>query len=69
MQNLLKVKSVFENIAKETLEVEYIGGTYYAFGSELATLRLFKGYKFSKGIDAGYSTNLGKFYFRLETTT
>ena len=61
-----KVKKEWEKIAKENLEVEEIKGTVYAYGSELATLRLLK--KFIKSGDkakADFSTNLKKFYFRL----
>jgi hypothetical protein len=68
-----KIKRVADDwaqIAGESVEVEFISGTFYGFCSELGTLRLFKKYNaFSRnlGNDAGYSANLKRFYFRLET--
>jgi hypothetical protein len=53
-------------LAREEMEVEYISGTYYCFGSELATLRLLKLYRKSEKADQGFSHNLKKFYFRIE---
>lgn len=64
-----RTKSFWEKIAKENLEVDQIKGTLYAYGSELATLRLFKYYNIVKRnikTNADYSSNLRKFYFRLE---
>lgn len=52
--------------AKEEIRVEEIGGTFYGFGSELATLRIFRKYGAdAKGINQGYSANLGEWYFSL----
>jgi hypothetical protein len=62
-----KVKKDWEKIAKEKLDVEEIKGTIYAYGSELATLRLLKKYiKSGDKVKADFSTNLKKFFFRLE---
>lgn len=75
-----KVKRIFQEVIRDVskgfnqtvnanITVENIGGTYYAFGSELDCLRLFRGYnKVNRNpkTDCGYSTNLGTFYFRLE---
>jgi hypothetical protein len=62
-----KAKAEFEKHAKEELNVEDIGGTLYAFGSELATLRLFKAYAGSgERAKQGYSKNVNSFFFRLE---
>lgn len=47
--------------AGEPIEVENIGGTIYAFGSELAVLRLYRRFQ-GKG-EAKFSTNLKKWYF------
>lgn len=69
---LVKTKKEWEKIAKEKIEVEEIKGTIYGFGSELATLRIFMKYT-NKGknnpsskFDADYSSNMKKFYFRME---
>lgn len=53
-------------IASETVEVEQIGGAFYGFASEIATLRLLKAYRTVELADCGYSENLGRFFFRLE---
>lgn len=52
--------------SQETLEIRSIGGCLYAFGSEVATLRLLKKYRESKNARADYSVNLRTFYFSLE---
>jgi hypothetical protein len=63
-----RVKKDWEKTAKEKLDIEEIKGTVYAYGSELATLRLFKSmYKAGDKVKADYSKNLKTFYFRLET--
>ena len=48
------------SIAKEPVQVEQISGALYAFGSELATLRLFRKHP---SMSQGYSANRGTFYF------
>ena len=62
-----KIKPMWEKHAKETLELQLISGTIYAFGSELACLRLDKTYR-SHGAkaDSGFSVNLNSWYFRWE---
>jgi len=62
----LKVMAKGEEIA-----VEEIGGTFYAFGSELATLRIFAKYNsggcvYNDRIRCGYSENLKKFFVSIE---
>lgn len=52
----------------EEILVEFIKGTFYVFGSELATLRLLKKYRDSKNCRQNYSENQGSFYFSLETS-
>lgn len=66
--NLNKIKPTFEDHAKEPLELKLLGGAIYAFGSELACLRLDKVYR-SHGdrADSGFSANMNSWYFRLET--
>jgi hypothetical protein len=67
-----RLKSDWEKIAKEGIEVEEIKGTFYGFGSELATLRLLKKYTANgqtanKKIKADYSNGRNSHFFRLET--
>lgn len=59
-------------MAKEPVTVEALGSAIYAFGSELATLRLFAKYQSSGSIHndkarCGYSINLKSFYFVINT--
>lgn len=51
----------------QTIEVERAGGAYIATGSELAMLRLLKAYRNTDKATQGFSANLGKHYFSLET--
>ena len=55
-------------IAGEECECREIGGAFYMFGSELATLRCLKVYRNCKNARAGWSENLNTFYFSLETS-
>jgi hypothetical protein len=62
-----RVQAEFTRRANEIVRVEELGGAFYAFGSELATLRLLKAYRHcGDRADAGYSDNAESFYFRLE---
>lgn len=63
-----KAKREFESHAKEQMSVDNIGGALYAFGSELACLRLFHKYRFNDDAYVGYSENLQSWFFRLETS-
>ena len=64
-----RVTQEFEKYTKdEKITVENIGGAYYAFGSELATLRLLKAYRNTKTARQDWSENLGEWYFVLETS-
>jgi hypothetical protein len=66
--NLNRAKAEFEKHAKETIEVQELGGTLYAYASELACLRLFYVYRHCDDrAQAGYSFNMKTWYFRLET--
>lgn len=62
----------WKKIAGEQVKIEMIGGAFYGFGSELATLRLYMKYS-NKGknnpgdkFDVGFSKNLKKHYFRMD---
>lgn len=62
-----KAKTEFERYAKETLAVEEIAGAIYAFGSELACLRLLNAYRYcGDAVKAAYSENQKSWFFRLE---
>jgi hypothetical protein len=66
--NLIRAKTEFEKHAKETVEVQELGGTLYVYGSELACLRLFYVYRHcGDRAQVGYSFNMKTWYFRLET--
>ena len=61
-----RVEEDWKTVAKEEIKIELIAGSLYAFGSELATLRL---YRYYEGIDdsrQGFSDNLKSYYFCLE---
>ena len=63
-----KAKTEFEKHAKETLAVEQIADALYAFGSELACLRLAHAYRYcGDRAVANYSEPRKTWFFRLET--
>jgi len=66
--NINRVEKDWVAIAKEAVTVEQIGGAIYAFGSELAVLRLFHKYRHSdlNSIHANYSENMKTWFFRLD---
>ena len=67
--SLKKFHDTLFTITREKMEVEYIKGAYYAYGSELACLRLFHKYNLSAHnpkVRIGYSKNLETWYFELE---
>lgn len=63
---------LFSDMAGEHVRVEQIKATMYAFGSELACLRIFAVYNNKSGALAnkntriGYSENLKTWYFSLD---
>ena len=62
-----RVTADWIKIAGEAVEIENRSGTYYAYGSEIACLRL--AYKFrcsGDRIAAKFSENLKTWFFRLE---
>lgn len=66
--NMNMAKTEFEKHAKELLEVKQLGGAIYAFGTELACLRLMNVYRnCGDRAASGFSENLKTWYFRLET--
>lgn len=64
-EQLQRLANDWTAIAREPVRVENIGGTYYGFASELATLRLFRKYNYPDNTSQGFSSNLGSFYFSL----
>lgn len=65
-QKLKTLTFDWRNIAGEDIEVKQIKGAVYAYGSELATLRLLKHFKRSNRARQDYSVNLYTFFFSLE---
>lgn len=62
-QQIKRTQAEYSRIAGENVSLEVIGGAIYAFGSELATLRLFR--KMPK-MRQGYSENMKTFFFCVE---
>jgi len=63
----LRTKTHWEKIAKEELIIEatgFIQDPIYAYGSELACLRLEHAFRFTEGAKADYSKTLQTWYFR-----
>lgn len=64
IEQLVKRTQVeYSRIAGEPVEVQQIGSAIYVFGSELATLRLFRKMPNKR---QGYSENLERFYFTFD---
>jgi hypothetical protein len=57
----------WQSIAGEQVEVHRNAGAFYAFGSELACLRLLAKYRDCKDARYGFSKSFNSFYFSLET--
>lgn len=69
--SLQKFHDTIFSIAKEVMDVDYIKGAYYAYGSELACLRLFHKYSLSAHnpkVRAAYSENFKRWVFSLEVS-
>lgn len=67
-----RAATLFEGIARERMEVEEIKGTIYAFGSELACLRLLAKYHTNGTIHnpkarVSYSPGRQRWFFALDT--
>ena len=60
---LIRIEKEYSAIAGEKVTVEQIGSTMYAFGSELATLRLFRK---MPNMRQGFSENMNTFFFSIE---
>lgn len=64
---LARIEKEWNVLAGEKLKVQQTSGAYYAFGSELACLRLFFAYRYSAAkATVAQSQNLNTWYFRLE---
>ncbi|ALN21938.1 MULTISPECIES: hypothetical protein [Ectopseudomonas] len=64
IEQLVKRTQVeYSRIAGEPVEAQQIGSAIYVFGSELATLRLFRKMPNKR---QGYSANLERFYFTFD---
>ena len=64
---LRNITTMFSGFAKEEVKIDFIGGALYVFGSELACLRIFYKYRYTKSAVAGYSKNRNTWYFSYET--
>ena len=65
-QHLKTLTRNWKGIAKEEIKVELIKSALYAYGSELAILRLFFQFRNATNTRAAYSQNLRTWYFCLE---
>jgi len=65
-KHLKRLSYNWKGIAKEEVKVELIRSALYAYGSELAILRLFFQFRNATNTRAAYSQNLRTWYFCLE---
>jgi hypothetical protein len=66
-RKVARTKAEFQKHAMEQLRVNELGSAMYAFGSELACLRLAYVYRYSGDkVKVGYSDLQESWYFRLE---
>ena len=63
LAQLDRTQEEYSAIAGEPVRVEQIAGTIYAFGSEIATLRLFRK---MPNMRQGYSANMHTHYFSVD---
>jgi len=63
---LARIERDYSKIAGEPVGVEQVSNAIYVFGSEIATLRLFRKMPYGR---QDYSKNLGKFFFCVELTS
>lgn len=61
-----RAKAEFERHSIEPVDVKYIKGTIYAYGSELACLRLLRAYRLNTKARIDPSSD-ERWYFSLET--
>jgi hypothetical protein len=69
-EQINRVKKDWERMAQEPINVEYIKGTFYGYGSELACLKIFMKYNIMERnfkTNTNYSGLAKSWYFRLET--
>ena len=69
--HIKRATAMMNEFAKETVTVEPLGSTLYAFGSELACLRIFAKYQSNgaapnKKARIGHSKNRDTWFFSLE---
>lgn len=65
-EKLTRIKKDWERIAGEKVEVELTNEYIYGFGSELATLRIFKKYRYCENFSQDYNKNINKFFVSLD---
>lgn len=65
-QQLDRLAADWSLTAQQPVRLEVIRDVIYAYGTELAVLRLLKVYRLVKRAHAGFSENLGAWYFSLQ---
>ena len=63
---LERISKDLNDFAEESVKIALINDTVYAYGSELATLRILKKYRTVERARQGYSVNLKTHYFSLD---
>ena len=66
MSRIARLKRDLSVYAKEEVEVELIGDQHVAWGSEVATLRLYRKYQGSSKVNQGFSSNMNSWYFQIQ---
>ena len=61
--NLLELD--LRKYARESIKIKKINKTVYVYGSELATLRILRIYRYHENARHGYSKKINSFYFAL----
>ena len=65
-----RMQQQMSHTAREPVTVVLIDNAFFAYGSELATLRLYRHYMSTLGLHCftGWSPNLETYYFKIERT-
>lgn len=67
---IARMNKQFVEMGGEEGRTDLIGGAFYFFGSELATLRIFRKFNLkghAKNVRQGESANMSSFYIAVET--
>jgi hypothetical protein len=66
LEQVRKVKCEWTNIAMAQLQFDIVNNTFYAYGSELACLRLLKEFRNNEYARQSYSDNLETHFFSMD---